>query len=75
MYINNSFNNLKENKLKNIMREGNISKTSSVGTMHIVDKKQRNYKSHGKRNNRNQRIKYHMNNGRHHFYVNWVKQQ
>ena len=37
----------------NIMGKGNISRTSSIDIMDIVDKRNRNQRSHGKRINRN----------------------
>ena len=41
--------------------QGNISTTSSIDIMNIIDKKQRNNRSHGKRINRNQRVKHLIN--------------
>ena len=41
----------------NIMGKGNISRTSSINIMDIVDKRKRNLRSHGKRINRNKRAK------------------
>ena len=65
----------------NIMGKGNISRTSSIDIMDIVDKRNRNQRSHGKRINRNKRVKQRTNfslkelliifknNGRHHIYT------
>lgn len=45
----------------NIMGKGNISRTSSIDIMDIVDKRTRNHRSHGKRVNRNKRAKQRTN--------------
>lgn len=45
----------------NIMGKGNISRTSSIDIMDIVDKRNRNQRSHGKRINRNKRVKQRTN--------------
>ena len=45
----------------NIIGKGNIYRTSSIDIMAIVDKLNRNQRSHGKRINRNKRAKQRIN--------------
>ena len=45
----------------NIMGKGNISRTTSIDIMDIVEKRTRNLRSHGKRVNRNKRAKQRTN--------------
>ena len=45
----------------NIMGKGNISRTSTIDILDIVDKRKRNNRSHGLRINRNKRAKHRTN--------------